>query len=221
MLSPRLESRSGHQPAEPIPAPNLAGTDQNFIAPNVAPVDEAIGTIRGDYTLNDSNRLFVRFTRRHGDSASYVPALGKAVNPGSSIGKGRNSSLMADWTHLFSPKFVLETRFGWMQTLSSSLPVDLAAKTSDEIGMKGLNDACPDCGGLVGMRVGGPVGNFDIGNSDHSRTIDNYGGYNFQALGTWNRGAHSVKFGADIDPTWRDRLDTGSQGNFGCQELAV
>ncbi|HWB97910.1 MAG TPA: TonB-dependent receptor, partial [Bryobacteraceae bacterium] len=145
----------------------------------------------------------------------------KAVNPGSNVGFGRNNSLMADWTHLFSSTFILDARFGWTQTLSSSLPVDLNSNTSAEIGIPGLNDACPDCGGLAGFRVGGPVGNFDIGNSDHSRTIDNYGSYNYQAIATWNRGSHNFKFGADIDITWRDRLDTGSQGNFGCQDSSL
>jgi len=199
-----------------IPLPNLPGNDQNFIAPNTAPINQDTGTIRADYTLSDANRLFVRYTRQNGDQASSVPAYGRAVYPDGFVAVGNQNSLAADFTHVFRPNLLLETRFGWTAREWKQDAVDQTAKTSAEIGIPNLNDACPDCGGLANFRVGGPVGGFNVGNSDHAHQVDNFGGYNFVAVTNWTHGSHNVKFGADTNFTWRDRRDSSSQGNFGC-----
>ena len=59
--------------------------------------------------------------------------------------------------------------------------------------------------GLTGFRIGGPVGAFNVGNNDHAHQVDNYGGYNYVGIVTWTKGGHIIKFGADINFTWRDR----------------
>ncbi len=129
---------------------------------------------------------------------------------------GTNNSLSFDYNRVIRPNLLFEGRFGWLQREWKQDAIDQDSATTTSIGVPGVNDACESCGGLTGFRIGGPVGAFDIGNNDHAHQVDNYGGYNYVGIVTWTKGGHSIKFGADINSTWRDRRDTSSQGNIGC-----
>ena len=128
---------------------------------------------------------------------------------------------MANITHIFNPSLVLEGRFGWTFNIWSSDAIDQNSNTSQDFGIPNLNNACDSCGGLAGFQIGGPVGAFNYGNSAHSHQVDNYGKYNFVGIATWTRGNHSIKMGGDILLAWRDRRDTSSQGDFGCDNTGV
>ncbi|MEO8658366.1 MAG: TonB-dependent receptor, partial [Bryobacteraceae bacterium] len=192
------------------------GTDNNFLAPQVNPLNQDLGTIRTDYIMNDSSRLFARYTRQQGAQTSNVPAYGSLIFPGSNVSEGTQNSLTANYTRVVSPSLVFEGRFGWTANEWKSDAIDQASSTSESFGLPGLNSACSSCGGLAGFIIGGPVGGFSFGNSDHAHQVDNYGGYNFVGLATWTHGAHTFKFGSDTLLAWRDRRDTSSQGDFGC-----
>ena len=134
------------------------------------------------------------------------------------IGKGSDDSLVVDYTHLFSPTFLVEGRFGWSAFRFALDAPDQDSKGSEQVGIPGLNDACPieHCGGLSGFRIGGPVGAFHVGNSDHSHQLDNRGGYNYVAIATWTRGSHNLKFGTDLKWENSHRFDSSSNGSYGC-----
>ena len=198
-----------------LPAPTQAGTDNNFIAPQTIQVNQDLGTIRADYNLNENNRFFARFTRQQGNSLTTVPAFGRAIFTGSQVEEGNQNSLSADYTKVIRTNLLFEMRFGWTMIEWFRNAVDGDSKPSAEAGIPGLNDACADCGGLAGFSISGPVGAFGFGNSYHAHSVDNYGSYNFVPIVTWATGSHNFKFGSDLNLTWRDRLDTASQGNFG------
>jgi outer membrane receptor protein involved in Fe transport len=205
-----------------LPLPNLPGTDNNLVVPSSNPTNEDLGTIRGDYVMNDSNRAFIRYTRREGTSQYLFPQYGVLVGPGNgaSLSTGLNNSLSANYTRVVTPSLVLEGRFGWAQTIWSQNPPDFGTKSSQSFGIPNLND-CPGCGGLAGFNIGGPVGGFSFGNNDHSHQIDNFGSYDFVGIATWTHGAHTLKFGTDTLLGWRDRRDTSSQGDFGCDNSGI
>jgi hypothetical protein len=203
-----------------LPLPNLLGTDNNFIAPQLNPINQNLGTIRSDYVLNDSTRAFVRYTHQVGDSTSNVPAYGQMIYPGSNDANGINDSLSANLTRVLTPNLVLEGRFGWAQTIWAQNPPDFSSNTSANFGIPNLNN-CPSCGGLAGFIIGGPVGAFSFGNNDHSHQVDHFGSYDFVGIATWTHGSHSFKFGTDTLLGWRDRRDTSSQGDFGCANSGV
>ena len=198
-----------------LPLPNLAGTDNNFVSPQINPINQNLGTVRGDYVLNDSNRFFVRYTRQEGNSTSNVPAFGALIYPGSNVQNGSNNSLAANYTRVVTPNLVVEGRFGWAETLWTQDPLDFNSPASQNFGIPNLNN-CPACGGLAGFIIGGPVGAFSFGNNDHAHQVDNFGSYDFVGIATWTHGQHTFKFGTDTLLGWRDRRDTSSQGDFGC-----
>ena len=175
-------------------------------------MNQDLGTIRADYNLNENNRFFARYTRQQGNSLTTVPAFGRAIYTGSQVEEGNQNSLSADYTKVIRANLLFEMRFGWTMIEWFRNAVDGDSQPSAEAGIPGLNDACADCGGLAGFSISGPVGAFGFGNSYHAHSVDNYGSYNFVPIVTWATGSHNFKFGSDLNLTWRDRLDTASQG---------
>ncbi len=201
-----------------LPLPNVpgAGPNNNFVAPQLQPVNQDLGTARIDYTLSEATRIFGRYTRQQANQSALVPAYGQMIFPGSNVQIGNQNSAVANVTHVVTPSFVLEGRFGWSYNIYSSNEIDQSAHTSQDFGIPNLNSACGSCGGLAGFQIGGPVGAFSFGNSTHAHQVDNHGKYNFVGIGTLTRGQHTIKIGGDVLLAWRDRRDTSSQGEFGC-----
>jgi len=204
-----------------LPLPTQGGQDNNFLATQLNPINQNLGTIRADYVLNETSRFFARYTRQQGNSLLNVPAYGAMIYPGSNVAEGNNNSLVANYTRLVTPHLVIEGRFGWTLNEWKQDAIDQQSNTSDQFGLIGLNTACAACGGLAGFIIGGPVGAFSFGNSVSSHQVDNFGNYNFVGVATWTHGSHSLKFGSDTLLTWRDRRDTSSQGDFGCSNTGI
>jgi hypothetical protein len=206
-----------------LPLPNVpgAGTNNNFVAPQINPINQDLGTIRIDYVLTDATRIFGRYTRQQGNQTSNVPAFGLLIYPGSAAQVGNQNSAVANVTHVLNQNFIIEGRFGWTYNNWQQNALDAGQDTSQTFGIPNLNNACSACGGIAGFQIGGPVGAFNFGNSTHTHQVDNYGKYNFVEIGTWTHGAHTIKFGSDLLLAWRDRRDTSSQGDFGCDNAGV
>src|SRR5207237_912223 len=83
-----------------LPLPTQAGQDNNFLATQINPIDQNLGTIRADYVINNASRFFARYTRQQGNSVLNVPAYGSLDYPGSNVAEGNHNSLVgvATWT---------------------------------------------------------------------------------------------------------------------------
>ena len=206
-----------------MPLPNVpgGGTNNNFTAPQINPINQDVGGIRIDYVLSDATRIFGRYTRQQGNESTNVPAFGELIYPESALQVGKQNSAVANVTHVITPRLIVEGRFGWSYNLWQQNAPDADKDTSANFGIPNLNNACTQCGGIAGFQIGGPVGAFNFGNGAHSHQVDNYGKYNFVEIGTWTRGKHTIKFGNDLLFAWRDRRDTSSQGDFGCDNSGV
>jgi hypothetical protein len=206
-----------------MPLPNVpgAGANNNFTAPEINPINQDLGGIRIDYSLSDATRIFGRYTRQQGFQSTEVPAFGPLEYPETNVSPGNQNSAVANVTHVINPRLVVEGRFGWTYNIWSQNALDASKTTSQDFGIPNLNNACTQCGGIAGFIIGGPVGGFSFGNGAHSHQVDNYGKYNFVEIGTWTHGKHTIKFGNDLLLAWRDRRDTSSQGDFGCDNGGV
>lgn len=205
-----------------LPLPNLPGTDNNFLAPLGSQTNANDTFERVDYSLNNSNRFFARYTHNWQNSGcTNVSAFGSGPAPALALpnctaATGSNDMIAVDFVHVFSPTFVAEGRFGDMIFRTNQNALDQNSKASDAVGLTGLNGACPACGGLAGFRIGGPVGSFAFGNTDHAHSVDDEGNYDYVGIGTWTRGAHTIKFGTEVIFANDHRRDSSSQGDFGC-----
>lgn len=207
-----------------LPDPTLPGTDYNFAAPLGQSNKDDSMFVRGDVVVNDFNRFFARYTRNwqqggctdvsaYGVGGDAAPPL---ALPMCTQGIGSQDFFSGSYVHVFSPSLVTEARVGAMIYRWRGDPLDFDNASSADVGLQGLNDACAECGGLAGFRIGGPVGAFDMGNWDHAHQQDDEKNYEYVSISTWTRGAHSVKFGTDIILASDQRFDSASQGNYGC-----
>jgi outer membrane receptor protein involved in Fe transport len=211
-----------------IPLPNSGtGYQNNFVAPLGSYTGQNTQYERVDYNLNENNRLFGRYTHNWGHGgctnvSGFGPGAAPALAlPDCALTTGSEDFITVDFVHVFTPTFVVEARFGDMIYRTNEKELDQSASTSTSIGLVGLNDACSVCGGLAGFNVGGPVGNFDVGNTSHNYQVDDEGNYDYVGIATWTKGSHTVKFGSEIDLANDHRRDTASQGEFGCANTGV
>ena len=98
-----------------LPLPNVpgAGTNNNFVAPQINPINQDLGAVRIDYVLTDATRIFGRYTRQQGNQTSTVPAFGMLIYPESAAQVGNQNSAVANVTHVLKPNLIVEGRFGW------------------------------------------------------------------------------------------------------------
>src|ERR1019366_1584952 len=211
-----------------IPLPNAGtGFQNNFIAPLGQYTGHNTQFERADYNLNENNRLFGRYTHNWGaGGCTNVSGFGPGTAPPLALPyceltTGSEDFITVDFVHVFTPTFVVEARFGDMIYRTNDNELDQSTAASTAIGLTGLNEACPACGGLAGFNVGGPVGNFDVGNTSHNHQVDDEGNYDYVGIATWTKGSHTLKFGTEIDLANDHRRDTASQGEFGCANTGV
>lgn len=210
-----------------VPLPNQPGNNNNFVASLGSLTSQNTQYERLDYALNNSNRFFGRYTHNWGNGGcTNVSAFGSGSAPPlalpyCNLTTGSQDFVTVDYVHVFTPSFVAEVRFGDMIYRLSENALDQSVAASDAVGLKGLNSACPACGGLAGFQIGGPVGGFAIGNNTHNHQIDDEGNYDYVGIVTWTRGRHTLKFGTEIDFANDHRRDTASQGEYGCNNTGV
>src|SRR5436853_220533 len=72
--------------------------------------------------------------------------FGAAGGPGECgtpfLGSGSDDSLAVDYTHVFSPGFLVEGRFGWTAFRFLQNNPDADTATSEQVGIPNLNNAC-------------------------------------------------------------------------------
>ncbi len=102
-----------------LPLPNVpgAGANNNFVAPQINPLNQDLGAVRIDYVLSNVTRIFGRYTRQQGTQSSSVPAFGVLNYPGSAAQVGNQNSAVANVTHFLNRNFIIEGRFGWIYNI--------------------------------------------------------------------------------------------------------
>jgi outer membrane receptor protein involved in Fe transport len=195
-----------------VPPANTTGTNNFIRQPNVEDNGERY-LVRGDVTVSPRDNLFVRYI--YTDRTRFVPGfLGGVVDGTSTSAWGRNflrsHSTLFGWTRVLSGTMVNEARVSWARGISDG--------QQDPFGNVGLEfpgvPANPVvAGGVIGVDISGHVRlgspNF-MPKYQHTEQL--------QVLNTvsWLRGAHQVKFGADImAPMHNEYLDIPStRGNL-------
>ncbi len=169
--------------------------------------------VKYDWVVSDAGRLTVRYSYQEAevlDCGLYGPNCGIYGGPRNNgflgTGPARTQSPMISYSHIFSPTFIWEGRFGIVRNRNDAINADTGLKTSEEIGIPGVNiDEWTS--GLTEIRINGfdrPVVGFSP-SLPWARSVTFFGIVNNF---TKTQGNHIIRFGMDIRRERNDLLQT-------------
>lgn len=192
-----------------MPLPNTSGVvNYSGITQGQLAADQ--GVVRVDQYFSQKDQVFVHYIRSRRDFPNYE------LNPNFYFnGTFPNSSLSAQSVHTFSPSLLNEVRFGFnLANVSVLSPRANTSFTIASLGINGLNVGGPSGRPLRKDEQGFPVlnisGYMGLGDDQAASNLDNSRTYQVVDNLSWIRGAHSLKFGADI----RRLLDDATTNNW-------
>ncbi|MBA3439086.1 MAG: TonB-dependent receptor [Pyrinomonadaceae bacterium] len=205
-----------------IPAPNIAGAalgQNNFVVNTVRERETHSFDVKINYQLNDSNSLSYRFSYQRPellDPGSYGVYGGPANGGFAGSGLQNVISSAVNYTRTFNPRLILEARVGVSWYENTALTQAVGLKTSEEIGIRGVN-VNDSSDGLTLIEIGGfsnPVVGFSASLPwERGETTTNISGIVSKLFGN-----HTLKMGGELRKN-RDFLlqvqdNGGTRGRF-------
>jgi hypothetical protein len=188
----------GRKLAALYPAPNQAGSVNNYVA-NVPTSDNADQLdLRGDHSFGSSDTLFVRYSwsDREITQGSFFAPPG---NGGNGFGDYPLIQLPKAWsiaggeTHIFSTSVVNELRIGFTRNKSDQIS-PASQSLYDQFGVKGV----PQFEGLTGLPTFTITNFAALGDRTFAPNPKRVGVFQLTDNLSWTRGNHGFKFGGDL-----------------------
>jgi hypothetical protein len=184
------------------PAPNLAGTANNFAATGGPIVDRYSFDAKVNWNRNEKHAIWGKYGRMWATSGGQgIFGVAGGPSPGSDPGKGDTvvQLLTIGHTYTISPNLLLDGNIGYQRQVQSVKGNDFGTNYGTVLGIPGLNG--PDI-----RQSGFPDITFNTTNNYYAqfgipnwmplfRTDENY--TNSDSL-SWVKGAHSMRFGFDL-----------------------
>lgn len=198
-----------------LPKPNLAGLTNNWQGNLPFDVDTQSYDGKLDQSIGKVDHLVVRYS--YEKVKTYQgPAFGAAGGPGGTTAGFQGTGLDNTWalgieyTHVFSPALVMETRVGVNHFWNTAQQVDYGSDATTALGIPGVNIS-PFNSGITTIQVTGystPLIGYNNGLpwARGETHIDLNNGL------TWVKGNHTFKFGLEIERV-RDDLLQGQSPN--------
>jgi hypothetical protein len=186
-----------------LPEPNLTGPGgaplltNNYFGKETESHPTNSGDVRVDHHLSDKDQAFIRYSILSATLAQ-PPFLGTVAGGDpflAAISKATNQNGVISDVHTFSPTLLNEFRVGLNSVHLNWAAYDSNTNTSADVGIPGVNDFCPFCGGLVHINISGLS---DFGHTPYAPTLRHTTIIEFLDNVTMIRGKHSIKAGADI-----------------------
>jgi hypothetical protein len=181
-----------------LPAPTSSAATQNYaFTPSTTQRTDQFD-VRGDQNFGASDRLFLKYSYDNSFrlAPGNIPAPASAqMGPFLTGGNGttfKNWAAAANYTKVFGPTVVNETRLGAVRWNFGIQPTGTPFTPAAALGIPGINIS-DTSGGLPGYTIASP--GFTIGDAstfpEFSRTIT----YQLENITTIVKGSHTIKFG--------------------------
>ncbi|MGH8245050.1 MAG: TonB-dependent receptor, partial [Gammaproteobacteria bacterium] len=192
-----------------IPPPTSSGLTSNYEANTVRVKDSNGFDVKIDHKLREFDTMSFRYTFQR--PRTFDPSLyGISGGPkaggfaGEGIQRAQNGAL--NYTHIFSPRFISDFRFGVMRYRNDAKNEDSGTNASDALGIKGVNlDWFTS--GLTGINIDN-FSNPVIGFSASLPWIRAETNFNVVSNWTFIKGNHTLKWGGDVRRNRDDLLQT-------------
>ena len=192
-----------------IPNPNVVAPvgSPNFSSTIAVAHTTDDADARVDHRISEKDQMFVRYSIL--STVLNTPNFMGPVIGGdpylASIAPTRDQNVVISEIHTFTPTTINEFRFGVNRVRTDWTGPDVNLKTSDQVGVPGINDFCGTCGGLVRIGI---AGFNSYGHTPYAPTYRHDTIFQWVDNATFIRGKHSFKFGADIRRQRADLFQT-------------
>jgi hypothetical protein len=180
-----------------LPAPTNSAELQNFQTSTARQKDQDGGDAKVDWQITEKDRISIRYSRQ--DFTIFDPPIygvragGLRDFAGTGIQRATNGAI--NYTRLWSPTLITEIRTGIMYYRNDALNADIGLKTSEELGIPGVN-VSDFTGGISNVQING-FSNPIVGYSASLPWERGETNLNFIVNNTKIIGNHTVKFGVD------------------------
>ncbi len=202
-----------------LPLPNLPGTVNNYDASGTFVQDRDSFDVKVNHNFTDNTTAFARYSffKSNTSDLPVFGDLGGATSGGgltAAVGPGRNDSVSANVTHVFSPRLITEFRFGYVRVhITGDVPS--RENLGNELGIPRTN-----------------IGDFFTATGIPRITISGYDFFgsattipfditenSFNIVNNWTaiRGNHTIRFGTDLRRLKLDKFQaagSNSRGEF-------
>ncbi len=180
-----------------IPPPLSSGLTNNYEKATVRSKDTESADAKIDHKFSDNDTLMYRFSMQRAtisDPAIY--GIYGGLKGFAGTGKQPSYNTAINYTKIFSQKMIAEFRFGVMRYRNDAQQEAYGKKTSDEVGIRGVN-LDEFTSGMTGIEIDGYSGPV-VGFSASLPWVR--AETNFDWVTNWTRlqGNHTIKIGADI-----------------------
>lgn len=202
------------------PEPNSDGTRQangqvinNYLINPIKERQDNQFDLKVDHILSTANRFFTRysFQKTHRLQPATLPHGDAGATFGAGDGNIKAQSLAFNDTHMISPTWLNEFRFGWSSVKFLMTPIDYLANPANAVGLPGinLNDATSAMTQLAFQNIR------NLGANGNQPLITNQNDFQIFDNVTWIKGKHTVKMGGSITLRSREILNADTiVGNF-------
>lgn len=177
-----------------IPAANIPGTTEGYIARGINRPDRDQYLAKIDHRFSEKNNFYFRFARQRNDGYQAFPSNRNFYPDFGRDATSRNDSYAISDTHIFTPNIVNEIRFGYFNQDTQNLGQNRDQDYNALFGIPGVSPG-EDLQGFPAIRIDGYS---EFG--DRPNDPFNYNLKTFQFFDTLSviAGKHNLKFGVDI-----------------------
>jgi hypothetical protein len=180
-----------------IPAPITTGELNNFAIATVRQKDTDGGDGKVDYQISANDRISFRYSRQ--ESTIFDPPIygvkGGGFRDFAGTGNQKAINGALNYTRVWSPTLITEVRLGVMYYRNNAKNADSDLKTSQELGIPGVN-VSDFTGGISNIIING-FSNPVVGYSPSLPWERGETNLNFIVNTTKTIGNHTIKFGVD------------------------
>ncbi len=180
-----------------LPLPNLPGESQNYVATPSLQNDNNQVAVRVDRHLSGKDSLFARFYQADFDTfqpfgssllnETLVPGFGYSLTT-------RTKNVAIGETHVFTPKVVSESRFGFLRVSGGQQSQNQGTNFALRNGIQGIAPAS-DQTGYPSVSFSGAYSTAGDPTNLFTRRDNSF---DFMENLSWIRGSHSMKFGSYV-----------------------
>ena len=217
----RIDSVARNILTQLYPEPNTTGTRQasngqtinNYLINPIKEREDNQFDVKIDHILSSANRFFARYSyqKTHRLQPATLPHGDAGATFGAGDGNVAAQSFAFNDTHMISPSWLNEFRFGWSQVEFLMTPIDYGTNPANAVGLPGinLNQATSAMTQLGFQNIR------NLGANSNQPLITNQNDFQIFNNVTWIKSKHTVKMGGSVTLRSREILNADTiVGNF-------